>query len=177
MTAHDTCITNSRRRGIPLSDRRTYSGSFSFLACWIWARRLMGFIPWPYSGPVWNRFKRQNHYFSIYPYICFDKSFTKVTSSLIPPLGEQEVNFFPSSDHETEDKNPQAQNCGKKYAPTFWYCCRQCAYLASVNYQYPHLSMKVLWGWMKISRFVSQLYLIALFLCPKPLKIGCYNAI
>lgn len=47
-----TCITNSRRRGTPLSESRRYSGSFSLLACWIWASRLMGFIPWPYSGPV-----------------------------------------------------------------------------------------------------------------------------
>lgn len=47
-----TCMTNSLRRGRPLSVTMLYSGSFSFLACWIWARRLMGFIPWPYSGLV-----------------------------------------------------------------------------------------------------------------------------
>lgn len=47
-----TCMTNSLRRGRPRSVTMLYSGSFSFLACWIWAKRLMGFIPWPYSGLV-----------------------------------------------------------------------------------------------------------------------------
>lgn len=47
-----TCMTNSRRRGRPRSVTRLYSGSFSFLACCIWASLLMGFMPWPYSGLV-----------------------------------------------------------------------------------------------------------------------------
>lgn len=50
-----TCMMNSLRRGIPLSESSIYSGSFSFLACWIWASLLIGFMPCPYSGPVWER--------------------------------------------------------------------------------------------------------------------------
>ena len=46
-----TCMTNSLRRGRPRSASSRYSGSFSFFACWIWASLLIGFIPWPHSGP------------------------------------------------------------------------------------------------------------------------------
>lgn len=59
-----TCMTNSRRRGRPRSVTMLYSGSFSFLACWICASRLMGFIPWPYSGLVWSCRRQHNRTFS-----------------------------------------------------------------------------------------------------------------
>ncbi len=45
-----TSMTNSRLRGMPRSDTSEYSGSFSFLACWIWMRREIGLMPTPYPG-------------------------------------------------------------------------------------------------------------------------------
>lgn len=56
-----TCITNSRRLGNPRSVMSMYSGSFSFFACCIWASRLIGFIPWPYSGLVCNLDRKSWH--------------------------------------------------------------------------------------------------------------------
>ena len=41
---------NSLLLGIPFSAIRVYTGSFSFLACWIWINLDIGLMDWPYSG-------------------------------------------------------------------------------------------------------------------------------
>ena len=72
-----TWTTNSRDRATLFSDTRENCGSFSFLACWIWISRLIGFTPTAQADVTF--YKQTNQYWSLTSRCIYNQYSSTVT--------------------------------------------------------------------------------------------------